>query len=49
MGQAERILNDYYLTAPLAVTTQRHLVKPNVKGWGVNNLDYHPSRFITLE
>jgi oligopeptide transport system substrate-binding protein len=49
MGQAERILNDYYLTAPLAVTTQRHLVKPNVKGWGVNNLDYHLSRLVTLE
>lgn len=49
MGQAERILNDYYLVAPLALTTQRHLVKPNVKGWGVNNLDYHPSRLISFQ
>lgn len=49
MAQAERILNDSYLTTPLAMTTQRHLVKPNVKGWGDSSLDYHPSRFITLE
>ena len=49
MAQAERLLLDYYLFAPLALTTSRHLVKPYVKGWGDNALDYHPSRFISIE
>jgi oligopeptide transport system substrate-binding protein len=49
MAQAERVLLDEYLVAPLAVTTTRHLVKPHVKGWGDNMLDYHPSRFLSLE
>lgn len=49
MAKAERVLLDYYLTAPLNTTTTRHLVKPYVKGWDDNMIDAHPSKLITLE
>jgi oligopeptide transport system substrate-binding protein len=49
MADAERVLLDYYLTAPLNLTNTRHLVKPELKGWDDNSIDAHPSKFLTLE
>jgi oligopeptide transport system substrate-binding protein len=49
MAKAERVLLDYYLTAPLSNTTTRHLVSSSLKGWEDNMLDYHPSRFLAVE
>lgn len=49
MAEAERILLDYYLTAPLNVTNTRHLVKPELKGWDDNVIDSHPSKSLSVE
>jgi oligopeptide transport system substrate-binding protein len=49
LGQAEKVLLDYYLVTPLDVTTSRHLVKPTVKGWEDNILDTHPTRLMSIE
>ena len=49
LGQAEKVLLDYYLVTPLDVTTSRHLVKPSVKGWEDNILDVHPSKLMSIE
>jgi len=49
MAKAERVLLDYYLTAPLNTTTSRHLVKPYVKSWEDNVIESHPSKYISVE
>lgn len=49
LAQAEKILLDDYLTAPIASATSRHLVKPYVKGWVDNVVESHPSRFMSIE
>ncbi len=49
LAAAEKVLLDYYLVTPLNVTTSRHLVKPEVKGWDDNMLDVHPTKLITLQ
>jgi oligopeptide transport system substrate-binding protein len=49
LAQAEKILLDNYLTAPIASATSRHLVKPYVKGWVDNVVESHPSRFMSIE
>jgi oligopeptide transport system substrate-binding protein len=49
MADAERILLDYYLTAPSNMTNTRHLVKPELKGWDDNPIDAHPSKHLSLE
>ena len=49
MAQAEKVLLDYYLVTPLDTTTQRHLVKPWVKGWEGNSLDTHPTKLMSIE
>jgi len=49
LAQAEKVLLDVYMVTPLDTTTQRHLVKPWVKGWEGNSLDTHPSKLIRIE
>jgi oligopeptide transport system substrate-binding protein len=49
LAEAEKILLDDYLTAPIASATSRHLVKPYVKGWVDNVTEAHPSRFMSIE
>ncbi len=49
LAQAETILLNDYLTAPIASATSRHLVKPYVKGWVDNVVESHPSRFMSIE
>ena len=49
MAQAEKVLLDLYMVTPLDTTTQRHLVKPWVKGWEGNSLDVHPTKLMSIE
>ena len=49
MAQAEKVLLDFYMVTPLDTTTQRHLVKPWVKGWEGNSLDTHPTKLMSIE
>ena len=48
LAAAERILLDDAIFAPLNIETSRHLVKPNVQGFGASAPGYHNSQFITL-
>ncbi len=49
LAEAEKVLLDDYLVAPIASATSRHLVKPYVKGWVDNVVESHPSRFMSIE
>lgn len=49
LAEAERILLDDYIFAPLAVVPARHLVKPNVKGYEASVAGYNNSQFLSLE
>ncbi len=49
LADAEKVLLDDYLIAPISGSSSRHLVRSRVEGWVDNPVEYHPSRFITLE
>ncbi len=49
LAAAEKILLDDYIFAPIAIEPNRHLVKPNVKGFLASVAGYHNSQFIALE
>jgi oligopeptide transport system substrate-binding protein len=49
LAKAEKILLDDYIFAPIAIEPQRHLVKPNVTGWGVSVAGYNNTQWMTLE
>lgn len=49
LAQAERVLLDDYLTAPIASGISRHLVKPYVTGWQDNAIESHPSKVVRIE
>ncbi len=49
LAVAEKLLLDDYIFAPLAVQTSRHLVKPNLKGFGPSAAGYHNSQFMRFE
>ncbi len=49
LAKAEKILLDDYIFAPISIEPYRHLVKPNVKGFGSSAAGYHNSQFMTLE
>jgi oligopeptide transport system substrate-binding protein len=49
LAEAEKVLLDDYLVAPIASATSRHLVKPYVKGWEDNVVESHPTRFMSIE
>ncbi len=48
LAEAEKVLLDYYLVAPIASSPSRHLVSPKLQGWAENPADVHPSRFLSL-
>jgi oligopeptide transport system substrate-binding protein len=47
--QAEKILMDAAVIAPIYTYTRVYLKSPDVKGWYPNILDYHPYKYIYLE
>ena len=49
LAEAEKILLDSYLTAPVAAGPNRHLVRSSVKGWGDNPPDWHSSRLMSIQ
>ena len=49
LAQAEKVLLDTYLTAPIAAAPQRNLVRSNVKGWVDNPTGWHGTQFMSLE
>ena len=49
LAEAEKILLDSYLTAPVAAGPNRHLVRSTVKGWGDNPPDWPSSRLLSVE
>ncbi|MGD9741996.1 MAG: peptide ABC transporter substrate-binding protein, partial [Dongiaceae bacterium] len=49
LAEAEQILLDDYLIAPISGGATRQLVKPYVKGWIDNVIQFHASRFLWVE
>jgi oligopeptide transport system substrate-binding protein len=48
LEEAERVMLADYPLMPLYVFVSKHLVSPQVSGWGDNILDYHYSQHLTL-
>jgi ABC-type oligopeptide transport system substrate-binding subunit len=48
LEEAERVLLADHPVIPLYFYVSKHLVKPVVKGWGDNVLDYHYSQHLSL-
>jgi ABC-type oligopeptide transport system substrate-binding subunit len=48
LEEAERILLSDHPVIPLYFFVSKHLVSPEVKGWGDNVLDYHYSQHLSL-
>jgi oligopeptide transport system substrate-binding protein len=49
LAQAEKVLLDSYLTAPVSAAPQRNIVRSNVKGWVDNPTGWHGTQFMSLE
>lgn len=49
MEEAERVMLSDHPLIPLYVYVNKHLVRPEVRGWEDNVLDYHYSRHLSLE
>lgn len=49
LAKAEKMLLDDYIFAPISIEPYRHLVKPNVKGFGPSAAGYHNSQWMTLD
>lgn len=49
LEEAERVFLADIPAIPIYHYTTKHMVKPYVKGWVNNIMDYHPSRWITVE
>lgn len=49
LAEAEKILLDDYIFAPIAVEPVRKLIKPSVKGWQSSVAGYNNSQFLSLE
>jgi len=49
LAVAEKLLLDDAIFAPLALEPSRHLVKPNITGFGPSAAGYHNSQFIRFE
>ena len=48
LEEAERVLLADHAVIPLYFYVSKHLVSPEVEGWGDNVLDYHYSRHLRL-
>ena len=49
LEQAERVMLSDHPVIPLYVYVSKHLVRPEVAGWGDNVLDYHYSQHLSLD
>jgi oligopeptide transport system substrate-binding protein len=49
LAQAEKVLLDSYLTAPVAAAPSRSLVRSDVKGWVDNPAGWHGTQFMTMQ
>ena len=49
LEEAERVMLADHPVIPLYVFVSKHLVRPEVRGWGDNVLDYHYSRHLSLD
>jgi oligopeptide transport system substrate-binding protein len=49
LAQAEKVLLDSYLTAPVAAAPSRSLVRADVKGWVDNPAGWHGTQFMSLQ
>jgi oligopeptide transport system substrate-binding protein len=48
MEEAERVMLSDHPVIPLYVFVSKHLVSPEIRGWGDNVLDYHYSQHLSL-
>jgi oligopeptide transport system substrate-binding protein len=49
LAQAEKVLLDSYLTAPIAAAPSRSLVRSDVEGWVDNPAGWHGTQFMSLQ
>ncbi len=49
LEEAERVLLADHPVVPLYFYVSKHLVRPEVKGWEDNVLDYHYSQHLSLD
>jgi oligopeptide transport system substrate-binding protein len=49
LAQAEKVLLDSYLTAPVAAAPSRSLVRSDVKGWIDNPAGWHGTQFMSMQ
>ena len=49
LEEAERVMLADHPVIPLYVFVSKHLVRPEVRGWGDNVLDYHYSKHLSLD
>jgi oligopeptide transport system substrate-binding protein len=49
LAQAEKVLLDSYLTAPIAAAPNRSLVRSDVKGWVDNPAGWHGTQYMTMQ
>jgi oligopeptide transport system substrate-binding protein len=49
LAQAEKLLLDSYLTAPIAAAPSRSLVRSSVKGWVDNPAGWHGTQFMSMQ
>jgi oligopeptide transport system substrate-binding protein len=48
LEEAERVMLADHPVIPLYFYVSKHLIKPEVRGWGDNVLDYHYSQHLSL-
>jgi len=48
LEEAERVLLSDHPVIPIYFYVSKHLVKPRIRGWGDNVLDYHYSRHLSI-
>ena len=48
LEEAERAMLSDHPVIPLYIFVSKHLVSPEVEGWGDNVLDYHYSQHLSL-
>ncbi len=49
LAEAEKILLDDYIFAPISIVPQRHLVNPNIVGWDASVAGYNNSQSLSFK
>ena len=49
LAEAEKILLDDYIFAPISIVPGRHMVKPSVHGWEDSAAGYNNSQWMSLD